>query len=469
MGIEERGAIPLAAALGLIGCTGEIGDRDAFAGARQHAGGDKVYGVDVSFWSEELTDAEVACFWDEGVRHVIVGTQSPRIARQQLAMAYAGGMTVDLYVYLNWERDVVAEVQAALALANEFPVGRLWLDAEDEPDGRNADELATQLQQALDACGAFPCGIYTAEWWWTPAMDGSTAFASHPLWYAHYDDNPSVATWPGQSFGGWSEPAGKQFNETYVCGVHLDVNTIERLTAPPPPPELPDPPAGKPPAPTGLYPSAGLQIFAERFRMMCDSIPGTTRYEFELQHDAGGTFQTYFTYTSSENARQVNPVYDDRFYRWRVRAQNVHGTGPWSAWATLEFGEASGTPPEEEPPVEEPPAEDPPEEPPPDDPPPDDPPPVGDGPPPVGLSPNDGADLPGPSVTLSCGAVAGATAYAFEVEREYGASFIDYQTYSSGVASKTFWPAVSGTYRWRVRAEADGTWSSSSGWHTFTF
>lgn len=29
-------------------------------------------------------------------------------------------------------------------------------------------------------------------------------FTSLPVWYAHYDNNPSFSDWPSVKFGGWS-------------------------------------------------------------------------------------------------------------------------------------------------------------------------------------------------------------------------------------------------------------------------
>jgi hypothetical protein len=52
-----------------------------------------------------------------------------------------------------------------------------------------------------------------------------TAASSHPLWYSHYDNNPSFADF--QSFGGWSKPTMKQYQgDTNLCGASVDKNYI---------------------------------------------------------------------------------------------------------------------------------------------------------------------------------------------------------------------------------------------------
>lgn len=47
--------------------------------------------------------------------------------------------------------------------------------------------------------------------------------ASHQLWYAHYDNNPSFSDF--RAFGGWSKPKIKQYaGDRSVCGVGVDLN-----------------------------------------------------------------------------------------------------------------------------------------------------------------------------------------------------------------------------------------------------
>ena len=477
------GLASLTACQGNIGGDGGgvVGSSNPIDEAQMSPGdGALVYALDVSHWTDVISEAEVRCWWDQEVRHVIVGTQNLRVSRQQLEMAHDGGMTLDLYVYLLWDYDISAQVTEAVELAAEYPVGRIWLDAEEEPGGRSATQLEDLLQEALSACGEVECGIYTANWWWGPAMAGSTAFSHVPLWYAYYDDQPSLATWANQAFGGWDNPTGKQYDETYVCGLNVDVNTMAVYATPPPPPEpLPPPNDGPPDAPTSLYPDDGIHIGVETVKMLSNTISGATSYAFEVQHYQGGSFKGYYTYETSQSTREVSPVFDNRVYRFRVRAESDYGWGPWSDWAVFEYGHANewpDAPPADDPPADDPPADDPPaDDPPADDPPADDPP-ADDPPPPpppsgspVNLQPSDGSSFASGSVHLSCDPLSGASQYAFEIQFHNGSSYVPYYTYQPGSPSQTFWPVSAAPYRWRVRAKTGGVWGPDSNWITFDF
>ncbi len=453
-----------------------------------------VHGVDISHWSGEITDAEVACWYETGVRHVVAGTQMERITRQQLELAIAGGMSIDLYVYLYWE-DPVRQVERALRIARDYPIGRLWLDVEEDPAGLGPAALTTRIRDALAACGEVPCGIYTSKWWWDPFMWGRATFNDVPLWYARYDDDPSLDTWATQSFGGWDRPAGKQWIEHDLCGIDVDENTIEALG-----PRLDGPGvlgtrADAPPL--GLSPD-GEHVWREHLRLVASTVEGAERYAFEIETWNGAAWRHYWTYEPRENARRFNPGIDDVVYRWRVRAQVEGVWGPWSRHAHFDYGTPRNRPPEEaadevpdevppEPEREVPPEperEVPPEpaepevadepvveeaEPEPEPPPeaaPEDPPGA-----PTPLAPEADAHIVADSVTLECAPVEGASRYAFEVENfvEGRAAWVAYHTWSDPGPQRRFWPVVSAQYRWRVHATtADGP-SEASAWRHFEF
>lgn len=66
-------------------------------------------------------------------------------------------------------------------------------------------------------------GIYTSESQWGPITNNSPIGSSYPLWYAHYDGNPSYSDF--SPFAGWSSPSIKQFaGTTSVCGASVDQN-----------------------------------------------------------------------------------------------------------------------------------------------------------------------------------------------------------------------------------------------------
>ncbi|MFO0548830.1 MAG: GH25 family lysozyme [Polyangiaceae bacterium] len=90
---------------------------------------------------------------------------------------------------------------------------------------------------------------------------------------------------------------------------------------------------------------------------------------------------------------------------------------------------------------------------------------------PTGLSPADGASMPSGSVKLSCDGYQGADSYAFEIQlySDSQKAWTPYYTYTTSTSQKTFWPAVTGAYRFRVRATtAEGT-TPSSPYNAFSY
>jgi len=309
----------------------------------------EVRAVDVSVWTRTLLDYDVDCLWDLGYRHVIAGTQDPEVTRQQLEIAVRGGMTVDLYVYLYWTVSVPEQVRDALAMAAEFPeVGRIWLDVEESPAGRSAATLSGLIEEGLRALDGFPGGIYTRASWWNENLGGTTRFADIPLWYARYDARDTLEAWDDavdpDRFGGWERPTGKQYADHHVhtCGLAVDRNAflvdreptvaLDRAT----PADDGDPP----PAPTGLWPDFGLRIDTDYVRPTAPTIREATGYEIEIGYLRSGSWLTYLTLELAHSGYTFFPVASVRgaAFRWRLRARNAHGWGPWSAWATFTVG-----------------------------------------------------------------------------------------------------------------------------------
>lgn len=304
-----------------------------------------VRAVDVSHWTRTLTDSDVDCLVGESFVHVIVGTQILEITRQQLEIAIRGGMTVDLYVYLYWNESITDQVQEALDLAAEFPqVGRIWLDVEESPAGRSAATLSMLVNEGLAALGGFPGGIYTGKGFWQSYMGDTTEFADVPLWYALYDNEPTLDGWDDpvrpERFGGWERPTAKQYmdNHVHVCGLALDHNVmwvaatpavvVDRAT----PPDDGDPP----PAPADLRPN-GITVTTTYVRPTAPTIREATRYEIAIESQDRGVWRPYGTFSRAVSSMIVYPVIRNVPYRFRMRASNAHGFGPWSEYATFDF------------------------------------------------------------------------------------------------------------------------------------
>ena len=450
----------IAAPLVAAGCVVDMGSPGTGTGEQRVALGPLGYAVDVSVWSGPLTDAEMDCFWDDGVRHVIVGTQSHRVARQQLEMALARGMSVDGYVYLYWDRDMRRQVEDALGVLAAYPIGRLWLDVEEDPEGRSRRALMDRVRLALDACGEVPCGIYTGRWWWQP--NGTNEFGDVPLWYSHYDGDPDLGTWAEQRFGGWEAPYGKQWmGDIFLCGIDVDQNTIHVDAEPVAEHPAPEPePPGLPREPRDLYPDGETVEPWHDARLLWGAVPGATGYEVAIEVYSAGAWRPYFTYRPAVNARWFSPIVHDAAYRFRVRAVNASGLGPWSYDARFDFGTVRTPPPDAETETEteretEPEPETEPED-------------SGAGVP-SGLGP-DGERITRPSVTLTWEPVEGADLYEVEIELYSAGSWRAYYTYAVTAARRIFWPSVRETaYRFRARARVGGVWSPWSSFATFDF
>lgn len=104
--------------------------------------------------------------------------------------------------------------------------GMLWIDVEGTQYWSSNTQSNVNFIQGMVDEGlrqGISLGIYTSNSQWTPIAGGSKQFSSYPLWYPHYDNNPSFSDWA--SFGGWSSPAIKQYQgTTYQCDVGLDKN-----------------------------------------------------------------------------------------------------------------------------------------------------------------------------------------------------------------------------------------------------
>ncbi|EAL69983.1 glycoside hydrolase family 25 protein [Dictyostelium discoideum AX4] len=103
--------------------------------------------------------------------------------------------------------------------------GMVWLDIEGPQYWMSQSENVAffeSLVAGLKAEGAH-IGVYTSASQWEPIMGGYTGGSEFPLWYAHYDGNPSFSDF--SPFNGWSTPSVKQYDDTGdSCGLGFDLN-----------------------------------------------------------------------------------------------------------------------------------------------------------------------------------------------------------------------------------------------------
>eukprot|EP01090_Pellita_catalonica_P014981 TRINITY_DN393_c0_g1_i1.p1 TRINITY_DN393_c0_g1~~TRINITY_DN393_c0_g1_i1.p1 ORF type:complete len:234 (-),score=24.17 TRINITY_DN393_c0_g1_i1:78-779(-) len=151
-----------------------------------------------------------------------------------VARAWAGGMEhVDVYAFMckNCYKNgpsAVKELVDFLA-AHHVKHGMIWLDIEQcsncwSPDLSENCAFVSSLVDEYERLGAH-IGIYSSNYEWGATVGHTCNRFTHlPIWYAHYDGNPSFSDWPSTRFGGWEKPAIKQFADKAdnSCGVSID-------------------------------------------------------------------------------------------------------------------------------------------------------------------------------------------------------------------------------------------------------
>ena len=185
-------------------------------------------GVDVS----SLTNT-FSCLHGAGYQFAIVrgyqssGNVDPNVV-QNIKNARAGGMAnVDVYLFPCVPCGNPAGQATALVNAIKGQnYGMVWLDVEIYAWSSNQaanQNFITSIVNQLVNLGQH-VGIYTSYNNWSNIVGISWAgVSSHPLWYAHYDNNPSFSDFT--PYGGWKTPSIKQYNgDVTACGTGVDLN-----------------------------------------------------------------------------------------------------------------------------------------------------------------------------------------------------------------------------------------------------
>ena len=100
----------------------------------------------------------------------------------------------------------------------------LWFDIEGNWGGDTAgnNNFIHGLINEANTLG-IRWGIYTSASQWGPITGNTNQFGAPPLWYAHYNGDPSFSDF--SPFGGWTKPSIKQYNgDVSVCGADVDQN-----------------------------------------------------------------------------------------------------------------------------------------------------------------------------------------------------------------------------------------------------
>ena len=149
-----------------------------------------------------------------------------------IANAQAAGFEyVDVYMYPERYADPTQQSSELLAnlTANSVNFGSIMLDIEgtkwNEYSQNANQEFMLSLKAVFDQEN-IPVMVYCGSSWDEYFGTNFTEFQDSPLIYAHYDNVPSFYDYDYAPYGGWIDPAGKQFwdgvDGEIVCDLPLD-------------------------------------------------------------------------------------------------------------------------------------------------------------------------------------------------------------------------------------------------------
>ncbi|OMJ74587.1 hypothetical protein SteCoe_26444 [Stentor coeruleus] len=185
-------------------------------------------GVDVSQYTNVFS-----CLVQNGYTFSIIrgytssGYVDPNVV-SNINNAWNGGMSyVDVYLFPCVPcGNPTTQANNLVSALNGVNYGMIWIDVEtyawSSSQSANQNFILTMVN-ALQGLGAI-VGIYSNYYNWQSIVGLNwSGVSSLPLWYAHYDNNPSFSDFV--SFGGWSSPAIKQYaGDATVCGAGVDLN-----------------------------------------------------------------------------------------------------------------------------------------------------------------------------------------------------------------------------------------------------
>jgi len=206
-------------------------------------GGGGSYGVDIS---QPMSTSTGNCLVSQGFGKFIaprgyqsIGQVDTAVCTSLQSAASAGFKVRDVYIFPSPTSSKSARTQMT-ELVNYVSSncksawsGRVWLDIEGAQYWKGDSTLNRQFyEQLYDSCAALgvSCGVYSSASQWS-AIFGSTSYchgSQSPLWYAHYDGNPSFSDYA--TFGCWANPWAKQFKgDATVCGMGVDENYVPNI------------------------------------------------------------------------------------------------------------------------------------------------------------------------------------------------------------------------------------------------
>ena len=203
-----------------------------------------VHWVDVS---TSVSTDQFQCLSSQGVSGVVVRAwrslgDFDKNAPATVASAHQAGIpNVDVYMFPcikcgNFED----QVSGLLSGLNETAFDRVWLDVEGVQYwtgdcGQNLKDFEDLMSILISSLGKERVGVYCSPTSWHNLMCDvyTPVSADVPLWYPHYDKNPSFSDFPQDGYGGWHRPLMKQYvgSTTAFCNAGVDLNVMWNDTA----------------------------------------------------------------------------------------------------------------------------------------------------------------------------------------------------------------------------------------------
>jgi GH25 family lysozyme M1 (1,4-beta-N-acetylmuramidase) len=150
----------------------------------------------------------------------------------------AGMKHVDVYAFICLNCGYTASNAVSTIVTNlrnsNVNFGMLWFDVEQCSGcwSTNYSSNVLFLQEAVSEAQklGINIGIYSSKYEWSETVGNDDSFSNFPLWYAHYDDEPSFDDTSYYEFGGWTKPAMKQYYNSGPC-FNVDVDWYPNTTS----------------------------------------------------------------------------------------------------------------------------------------------------------------------------------------------------------------------------------------------
>jgi len=195
------------------------------------------YGLDVS---TTISSSSASCFVSSGYTFAVprgyksTGAVDTQVCNSIKAAYTAGFKSRDAYLFPcpTCSKSAATQMSELVSYLNTNCKtqwsGRIWLDIEGTAYWTTSTTTnRSWYQQLKDSCAKYgvSCGVYSSSYQWS-SIFGSTSYcygSELPLWYAHYDNNPSFSDYV--KFGCWATPHAKQYaGDVTVCSMGIDKN-----------------------------------------------------------------------------------------------------------------------------------------------------------------------------------------------------------------------------------------------------